>query len=82
MGVVAFVLGMILTGAVVGGLGRLALPGPDPMSFWETVGIGIGGSLLAGLIIGLLTDWQAGAGLMGAVLGSTFLVWLVRRRRS
>lgn len=78
---IGFILGTIISGAVIGGLARLALPGKDPMSFWQTVGVGIGGSLLAGIVIRALTDGESGAGLMGAVLGSTLLVYLVRRYR-
>ena len=29
-----FILGLIVWGFIVGGLARLALPGPDPMPFW------------------------------------------------
>lgn len=79
---IGLIIGMILSGAVVGALGRLALPGPDPMSFWQTVGVGIGGSMLAGLVVGLLTGWDAEPGVLSAVLGSTFVVWVVRRARA
>ncbi len=33
---IGFILFLLVWGAIVGGLGRLALPGPDPMSMGET----------------------------------------------
>lgn len=48
-------LGLILTilwiGLVVGGLARLAIPGPDPMPLWLTISIGLVGSI-AGAAVG------------------------------
>ena len=34
----------------VGALGRLALPGPDPMSIGQTILIGVAASFAAGLV--------------------------------
>jgi uncharacterized membrane protein YeaQ/YmgE (transglycosylase-associated protein family) len=45
-----FILILALTGLIIGGLARLAVPGPDPMSIWLTLGIGLIGSLGGGLI--------------------------------
>jgi uncharacterized membrane protein YeaQ/YmgE (transglycosylase-associated protein family) len=69
-----------LSGLIVGALARLALPGPDPMSIWMTMGIGIAGSLIAGLIMAALTGRNAGSFVL-SVLVATGLVYLVRRRR-
>ena len=49
-----YLLVLCLIGLVVGALARLALPGRDPMSLWQTMAIGIGGSLLAGIVARLL----------------------------
>ncbi|MEA2231377.1 MAG: hypothetical protein QOD83_1193, partial [Solirubrobacteraceae bacterium] len=38
-----YLLVLCLIGLVVGALARLALPGRDPMSLWQTMAIGIGG---------------------------------------
>jgi uncharacterized membrane protein YeaQ/YmgE (transglycosylase-associated protein family) len=54
MSVLVFVLLVALSGLIVGGLARLAVPGPDPMSIWLTIALGILGSFLGGLIAGLL----------------------------
>jgi uncharacterized membrane protein YeaQ/YmgE (transglycosylase-associated protein family) len=77
---IGFLIGLVLIGLVVGALGRLALPGPDPMSIGETILVGIGGSLIAGVIIGVL--FHRGAGLVASVLGATLIVYLIRRRRA
>jgi len=70
---------LAVSGLFVGGLARLALPGPDPMSILQTIGIGIVGSFLAGLIS--LAFFGRGAGLILSVACATFLVYLVRRSR-
>jgi uncharacterized membrane protein YeaQ/YmgE (transglycosylase-associated protein family) len=45
-----FILVIILSGLIIGALARLAVPGPDPMSIWMTIAIGIAGSLIGGLV--------------------------------
>ena len=71
MSVLAFVLAVALSGLVVGALARLAVPGPDPMSIWRTIALGIVGSFLGGLIAGLVGVGGSGIFLLafaGAVL--------------
>jgi uncharacterized membrane protein YeaQ/YmgE (transglycosylase-associated protein family) len=46
-----FVIAILISGFVTGGLARLALPGPDPMPLWLTISIGLVGSI-AGAVIG------------------------------
>jgi len=46
-----YLIGLIISGLVVGALARLALPGKDPMSIPMTIGIGIAGSFVGGLIV-------------------------------
>jgi uncharacterized membrane protein YeaQ/YmgE (transglycosylase-associated protein family) len=76
---IGFILFLMLWGAIVGALGRLALPGPDPMSLGETVLIGVGSSLVAGVVFRLL--FNSSAGIIGSVLVATGAVYLVRRSR-
>ena len=54
MNILVFILAVALSGLVVGALARLAVPGPDPMSIWRTIALGIVGSFLGGLIAGLV----------------------------
>lgn len=75
---IAYILGLLLTGLVVGALGRLAIPGPNPMSIGMTIAVGIGASLVAGIIARLL--FNASAGLLLAVLCSAGIVYLLERR--
>ncbi|HEY8409265.1 MAG TPA: hypothetical protein VIK66_14895 [Gaiellaceae bacterium] len=68
---------LAIWGLVVGALARLALPGPDPMSIWMTMALGLAGSFLGGLVTGLL--WHRSAGFVFSVLASTLLLYLYRR---
>jgi len=72
-----FILGLIIWGFIIGGLARLALPGPDPMPWYATLGLGLGGSLIGGLIAELLLG--TAGGLIFAVLGAILLLYLYRR---
>jgi uncharacterized membrane protein YeaQ/YmgE (transglycosylase-associated protein family) len=79
MSLLVYLILLALSGLIVGGLARLALPGPDPMSIMQTIGIGIAGSFIAGLIS--LALFSRGAGIILSVAVATFLVYLVRRSR-
>ena len=70
---------LALEGLVVGALARLAIPGPDPMSIWMTIAIGLVGSFAGGLLAGLLV--ARSLGFVFSVLVSTGLVYLYRRRQ-
>jgi uncharacterized membrane protein YeaQ/YmgE (transglycosylase-associated protein family) len=80
MSVIALIIGLVLTGLVVGALGRLALPGPDPMGIGQTILIGIAGSLLGGIITSLIAGRNAWSFLV-AVACATGIVYLIRRSR-
>ncbi len=81
MGLLTYIIALAVTGLIVGALARLALPGKDPMSLLQTIGIGIAGSFLAGLVVALIAGNRSGASFPVAVLFSTGLVYLIRRRR-
>ena len=80
MSLIGFIIAVVVTGLVVGALGRLAIPGPDPMGIGMTILVGVGGSLLGGLVSRLLFGDRP-AGMILSVAGAAFLVWLLRRRR-
>ena len=86
-GVIALILLWLLSGLFIGALGRLALPGPQPMGYITTALCGLGGSLLGGIAGSVLFGgaWNAHhhplASLVLAVLGAALLVWLVSGRR-
>jgi uncharacterized membrane protein YeaQ/YmgE (transglycosylase-associated protein family) len=80
MDLLLYLLALLVIGLVVGALARLALPGPDPMSIGATIGLGLAGTLIAGLVMRLLFD-QDGAGIIVSVLVATLLLWALRRSR-
>ena len=51
---VALLIFLIVGGFVVGGLARLAVPGPDPMPWWATILLGVAGMWLGGIVAWLL----------------------------
>jgi uncharacterized membrane protein YeaQ/YmgE (transglycosylase-associated protein family) len=78
--VVLLILWIILSGLVIGALARLVIPGLNPMSIPMTILVGIGGSIVGGLI-GRLLFGRPG-GIILAVLCSALLVWLISRSQS
>jgi uncharacterized membrane protein YeaQ/YmgE (transglycosylase-associated protein family) len=55
MGNVLFlILSILIGGLVIGALGRLVVPGPNPIGFWWTVACGLGGAIVGGIVAGLL----------------------------
>ena len=79
MELIVFIIVLCLIGLVVGGLARLALPGPDPMGIGTTIAIGIGGSLAAGLVARLL--FNRNAGFLLSFIFAVLIVYFVRRSR-
>jgi uncharacterized membrane protein YeaQ/YmgE (transglycosylase-associated protein family) len=75
-----FIILLVITGLLVGAFGRLAIPGPDPMSIGQTILVGIGGSLVAG-VIGRLLFGSEGGGFILAVVCAAGIVYLIRRAR-
>ena len=54
MSLLAYLIVLAASGLVVGGLARLALPGPDPMTLFQTIALGLAGNFVAGIIVWLL----------------------------
>jgi len=76
---IGYLIVLCLIGLIVGALARLALPGKDPMSVWQTIAIGIGGSLLAGIVSAAL--FNRSAGFLLSVIFASGIVYLIRRSR-
>ena len=73
-----FIISLIIGGLIIGALGRLAVPGPNPMSIGMTILVGIAGSLIGG-IIGNVIFGRPGGWIL-AVLCTAGIVYLMQRR--
>ena len=80
MHLLAFLILLALIGLVVGALGRLLLPGPDPLSVWGTIGVGLVGSYAAGLFSWYVLH-RHGAGLLLSVAFTVAILGLLRLAR-
>ena len=72
------IIWMVIVGAIVGFIAKLVHPGKENMGFVATVGLGIGGSLLATLLGKVLGFYEPGqsAGFIGAIIGAVILLAL------
>jgi uncharacterized membrane protein YeaQ/YmgE (transglycosylase-associated protein family) len=76
---IGFIIGLIISGLIVGALARLAIPGPNPMSIGMTIVVGIAGSFIGG-IIGRVLFHSAGGGLILSVICAAAIVYFMQRR--
>ena len=79
MALIYFIISLVITGAIFGALGRLAIPGPNPMSIGMTILVGIGGAFIGGLV-GTLLGAPAAIIFILEVLGAAGIVYLMQRR--
>ena len=77
MSFLLFIIAILAWGLVVGGLARLAVPGPDPMPIWATIALGLAGSVVGGIVLRVLGG--TGAGFVGAVVFAIVLLIGYRR---
>jgi uncharacterized membrane protein YeaQ/YmgE (transglycosylase-associated protein family) len=80
----AAIIEVLISGFVIGGLARWAVPGPDPMSVPMTILLGIFGSFLGGGVAAALfgadgTSGSVFALLIGSIVASTVILVLYRR---
>jgi uncharacterized membrane protein YeaQ/YmgE (transglycosylase-associated protein family) len=80
MDLIVYLLAIAFGGLVLGGLARLALPGPDPMSITQTILVGMAGSFAGGLISWALFGRGAGS-LFISFVCSFAIVYAIRRSR-
>jgi uncharacterized membrane protein YeaQ/YmgE (transglycosylase-associated protein family) len=81
VGVLLLIVLLAIQGLIIGAFARLALPGKDPLSLFETMGVGIAGSLLAGVVFYLLFGDSAAPGFLAALVFSVGIMYLIRRSR-
>jgi uncharacterized membrane protein YeaQ/YmgE (transglycosylase-associated protein family) len=77
VGLIAFIIALAVGGLIVGALARFALPGPDPMSIPATIGLGIAGTFVGGIVARIFLG--TGGGFIFAVLGAMLVLYLYRR---
>jgi uncharacterized membrane protein YeaQ/YmgE (transglycosylase-associated protein family) len=71
-----YIIALLLSGLIIGALARLALPGPDPMGILATIGLGLAGTLVGGIIGGL---FFGSGGFLFALIGAILVLYLYRR---
>jgi uncharacterized membrane protein YeaQ/YmgE (transglycosylase-associated protein family) len=78
MGIMS-IIGMIVVGFIVGLLARFFYPGAVSMGFWMTTLMGIGGSIVGGVIGSMLWKSPDGrfhpAGWILSIVGAMILIW-------
>lgn len=78
MGIMS-IIWMIIVGFLVGVLARFFYPGAITLGFWMTTLIGIGGSLVGGVIGSLIWKSPEGkfhpAGWVLSIIGAMILIW-------
>lgn len=78
MGIMS-IIWMIIIGFIVGVLARFFYPGAVELGFWMTTLLGIGGSLVGGIIGSLLWRSPDGrfkpAGIIMSIIGALILLW-------
>ena len=78
---------LFVIGIVAGYLARLLVPGPDPMSFWQTVLLGIVGSFVGGVLGYLIFDHDLdegalqASGVIGSIVGAVIALLIFRAIR-
>jgi uncharacterized membrane protein YeaQ/YmgE (transglycosylase-associated protein family) len=78
MGIMS-IIWMIIIGFIVGLLARFFYPGAINLGFWMTTLLGIGGSVVGGIVGGLFSRSPDGrfhaAGLIMSIIGAMILLW-------
>lgn len=73
------IIGMIIVGFIVGVLARYFYPGAVGLGFWMTTLLGIGGSLVGGVLGSLFWKSSDGrfqpAGWILSIIGAMILIW-------
>jgi uncharacterized membrane protein YeaQ/YmgE (transglycosylase-associated protein family) len=88
--VLGAIVGILVSGLIVGALARFALPGRDKLSIWRTILLGILGSIVGGIAATLtgvidfrdadeLTGGEAFTGFLFQLAGAVALLVLYRR---
>jgi uncharacterized membrane protein YeaQ/YmgE (transglycosylase-associated protein family) len=80
MGLLLYLIILAFAGLFVGALARLSLPGPDPMTIFQTIMLGLAGSFVAGIIAWVVWH-RAAPGIILSVACSSLILYFIRRSR-
>ncbi len=73
------IIWMIVVGFVIGLLARFFYPGAVNLGFWMTTALGIGGSVIGGLLSGMIWKTPDGkfhpGGFFISLIGALILLW-------
>lgn len=77
-----WLLTWMIYGLIVGSLAKFFHTGPDPLGFFPTIGIGIAGSYIGGMINWLL-GWGESmfepSGILMGVVGGVVFCWIYKK---
>ncbi len=79
---IGFLIGLAFSGLIIGALGRLLVPGRQPLGCLGTILAGIAGSFVAGLIGRAIWGRTYAPGIIMSVLGAALVVWAFTSFRS
>jgi uncharacterized membrane protein YeaQ/YmgE (transglycosylase-associated protein family) len=88
--VISTILYLLIVGLIIGFVARFLVPGEDPMTWWQTMILGIIGSLIGGflgyIIFGFDEDegFLQPGGIIGSLIGAiiALLIWrFIQSRR-
>jgi uncharacterized membrane protein YeaQ/YmgE (transglycosylase-associated protein family) len=69
-------------GLFVGAFARLALPGKDPLTLFQTMALGLAGSFIGGVAVYIVTGGRYyGAGFLISLVFATLILYFIRRSR-
>jgi uncharacterized membrane protein YeaQ/YmgE (transglycosylase-associated protein family) len=78
------IVSLAIGGLIIGGLGRLLVPGPNPIGTIRTILAGLGGSFLGGLVgrlvFGFRYRYSIGIGLVLSVVFAALIVYAFEGR--
>jgi uncharacterized membrane protein YeaQ/YmgE (transglycosylase-associated protein family) len=78
---IVYLILLMVEGLIVGAFARLALPGKDPMTLFETTGVGLAGSFVGGMLVYAISGGTATGGFLVSLVFATLIVYFVRRHR-
>jgi uncharacterized membrane protein YeaQ/YmgE (transglycosylase-associated protein family) len=76
------IIGFIIIGIIAGYLGRLLMPGKQKMGFLQTMLLGMGGSLVGGILGSLIFEGDldlSAAGFIGSIIGVLIVLFIMER---